>query len=177
MTNDNRDDIVFANVGAPSDVWTKNASGTAFTRTSRINLGDAVAVALGDFSGDGIDDVVLGRVATDVDDIPSNPVLINGGNGGFAAPREELGFSPTNDVIVGDVNADGSLDLVFISASGVHQIWSAAGNRFQLHGEQIIDIGSTAGVLAPLGETDTGTPGGIDLAVGGDLVGRRRRLP
>ena len=169
LNNDNRDDLAFANVGAPSSAWAKDASGNTFTRTSQIDLGDAAAVALGDFNGDNIDDVVLGRVPTDVDDIPSNLVLINDGNGAFSAPREELGFSPTNDVIIGDVNTDGLPDLVFVSESGVHQVWMAAGNRFELHREQIIDIGSTAGVLAPLGETDNGTPGGIDLAIGGDL--------
>ena len=167
--NNNRMDLVFANVGADSEIWTKDASGNGFSSSDAVALGDAASVGVGDFNGDGFDDIVLGRVPTDVNDVPSNPVLINNGNATFGGAREELGFSPTNDVLIGDVNTDGLPDLVFVSASGVHQIWTAAGGRFQLHVEQIIDIGSTAGVLAPLGDTDNATPGGIDLAIGGDL--------
>jgi len=57
---------------------------------------------------------------------------------------------------------------VFVNASGVHQIWTAAGNQFLLHVEQIIDIGATAGVLSNLGDVGNGDPGGIDLAIGAD---------
>jgi hypothetical protein len=165
--NDGRIDLVFANDGAASQVWT-NSGGTQFALSDELPIGDAATVAAGDFNGDGLDDLVFGRIPTDVNDIPSNPVLINAGNATFGAPRETLGFSPTSDVLVGDVNRDGALDLVFINASGVHQIWTAAGNAFQLHGEQIIDIGARAGVLNALGDTDNGVPGGVDLAIGGD---------
>ena len=165
--NDGRIDLVFANDGAASQVWT-NSGGTQFALAEQLPIGDAAAVAAGDLNGDGLDDLVFGRVPTDVNDIPSNPVFINAGNASFGAPRESLGFSPTSDVLIGDVNEDGALDLVFINASGVHQIWTAAGGRFQLHGEQIIDIGAQAGVLKALGDTDTGEPGGVDLAIGGD---------
>ena len=167
----NRDDLVFANVGSSSRVWTKN-SGAGFDSWDQLSIGDAVAVAAGDLNLDGRPDLVFGRVPTDVGDIPSNPVVINVSNSArFGSPSELLGISPTNDVHIGDVNDDGSPDLVFINASGVHQIWMANGGNFVLHREQIIDSEAVAGVLADLGFTDNNDPGGLDLAMGGAASG------
>jgi len=166
----NLDDLVFANVGADSRVWTKD-SGAGFTSRDQLPIGDATSVAAADLSGDNRADLVFGRVSTDVGDIPANPVLINQGSGGFGNPTQLLGVSPTNDVHIGDVNQDGSLDLVFINASAVHQIWTAGGGGYALHREQIIDSGAMTGVLIELGDTDNGDPGGVDLAMGGAVQG------
>jgi hypothetical protein len=171
MDANNRDDLVFANVGSGSRVWIKNA-GAGFTPLAPLPIGDAVAVAAGDLNADGLSDVVFGRVPTNVGDIPANPVLLNPGTGAFGAPSSQLGISPTRDVMIGDTNEDGLPDLVFVNASGVHQIWVANGGGFSLHPEQIIDIGAVSGVIASLGDTDNGDPGGVDLAIGGaDFAG------
>jgi len=162
----NLDDLVFANVGGPSQVWLRNAGG-GFTAGSALNIGDAVSVAAAELNGAGGPDLVFGRVPSNVGDVPSNPILLNNGSGGFGAPVQLLGFSPTNDVQIGEVNGDGSPDIVFINASGVHQIWMANAGSYTLHREQIIDADARAGVLTDLGFTDDGNPGGADLAMGG----------
>jgi hypothetical protein len=164
--NNNRDDIAFSNIGAASTVYTKN-SGAGFTLRDQLSIGDAESVAAGDLNLDGIDDLVFGRVTSTAGDVPSNPVLINSGNGTFGAPLSLLGLSPTNEVLIGDVNRDGAPDLVFINASGVHQIWVDNGGGYALHSEQILDLESRAGVIADLGETGEGEPGGVDVAMGG----------
>jgi hypothetical protein len=165
--NNNRMDIAFANVAANSTVYTKNAGGTGFTLRDQLLIGDAAAVAAADLNGDGTDDLVFGRIATNVGDIPSNPVLINAGNGTFGGPLALLGLSPTREVLIGDINEDGSPDLVFISSSGVHQVWVASGGTYTLHSEQIMDLDAVTGVLTNLGDADDGDPGGVDLAMGG----------
>ncbi|MDJ0906252.1 MAG: FG-GAP-like repeat-containing protein [Woeseiaceae bacterium] len=165
-----RDDLVFANAGSASRVWTKN-SGAGFSSADQLNIGDAVAVAAGQLNGDQRPDLVFGRVPNDVDDVPANPVFINNGNGTFPnAPEQLLGISPTNDVHIGDLDRDGLQDIVFVNASGVHQIWTQTGS-WSLHREQIIDGGAVAGVLADMGDITSSDSGGIDLAMGGALGG------
>jgi hypothetical protein len=159
-------DIVFANAGADSTVYTKN-NGAGFTLRDQLPIGDAASVAADDLNGDGIDDLVFGRISSGAGDIPSNPVLINTGNGTFGGPLTRLGLSPTDTVLIGDVNDDGAPDLVFINASGVHQVWLDTGGTYTLHSEQIMDLDTRSGVLANLGDVDDGIPGGIDLAMGG----------
>jgi hypothetical protein len=168
--SNSRDDLVFANVGADSRVWTKD-SGAGFTPRAQLRIGDATSVAAADLNGDGSMDLVFGRIPTDVGDIPANPVLLNQGSGTFGNPTQWLGISPTNDVHIGDVNQDGSPDLVFINDSAVHQIWTAGGGGYTLHREQIIDPGAMEGVLIELGDTDNNDPGGVDLAMGGAARG------
>ena len=168
FNDDSRDDLVFANVGGGSVVWTKRAA-AGFAQSSVLAIGDATSVASADLGGDETDDLVFGRMASDVGDIPANPVLINDGSGQFANPVAELGNSPTNDVHIGDVDRDGVADLVFINASGVHQIWTAAAGSYMLHIEQIFADGAVAGVLTDLGFADIDEPGGIDLAMGGTI--------
>jgi hypothetical protein len=163
-----RDDLVFANSGGASQVWTKNAA-AGFARGSSLPIGDAMAVVVGEFGGDGRPDLAFGRVPSSPDDVAPNPVLINDGSGGFAGASDLLGASATLDILAGDVNRDGRDDLVFVNASGVHQIWIAT-NSFSLWAEQIVDEGSIAGVLTDLGMTDVGDAGGVDLAMGGALT-------
>jgi hypothetical protein len=170
VNGDGRPDLVFANVDGASTIWLSDPGG-GFTIGGRLPIGDALAVAAGDLNGDGRADLVFGRIPADVGDVPSNPVLLNDGSGGFGAPAELLGISPTIDVHIGDVNNDGSPDLVFINESGVHQVWAAAAGGYTLQREQIIDLDAREGVLAHLGFTDTDTPGGLDLAMGGAVAG------
>jgi hypothetical protein len=167
FNSDGRDDVVFANVGSSSQVWISSGS---FTAGSALAIGDAVAVTVGEFGGSLHPDLAFGRISSGIGDVPANPVLINDGSGGFAAPFAILGTSPTHDILAGDVNRDGLTDLVFINSSGVHQIWIATGAGFDLHREQIVDADSTTGILTELGMTDVGDTGGVDLAMGGAVV-------
>jgi hypothetical protein len=166
---DTSDDIVFANVGTASQVWTMNG-GAGFSQTAQLAVGDVVGVAVVDLNGDTWPDLAFARVPAGPGDVPSNPVLANDGAGNFGAPFAVLGTAPTLDIQTGDVNRDGLMDLVFINSSGVHQIWTASGGGFSLYREQIVDNGSVAGVVTELGMTDVGNPGGVDLAMGGDIV-------
>lgn len=170
--NDSVDDLVFANVGSASRVWVFNNSGNWFASRALLAIGDAVAVTTGSFGGNARDDLAFARVPAAIGDVPANPVLVNTGNGTFGAPSSLLGTAPTNDIHAGNVNdTDGAGldDLVFVNSSGVHQIWVANGNGFDLHSEQIADSDSFAGVLAELGMTDVGEPGGFDFAMGGAI--------
>ncbi|HNP37028.1 MAG TPA: FG-GAP-like repeat-containing protein, partial [Woeseiaceae bacterium] len=166
IDNDDLPDIVFANTGSKSAVWMRDSAG-GFARAATLGVGDTSSVAAGDLNADGRADLVFGRVTSTPGDVPSNPVFLNNGSGKFGKAAVELGFAPTYDVLIGDVNRDGLPDLVFINASGVHQIWTSDGAGFVLHGEQIFDSGARAGKLGDFGETAEGESGGPDLIIGG----------
>ena len=157
-------------VAGDSQVWIKNA-GAGFTRGDSLAIGDASSVAVGQFGGNTALDLVFGRVPSTADDVAANPVLLNDGSGSFATVSDLLGASATLDVLVGDVNRDLADDIVFINESGVHQVWVQT-NSFSLWREQIVDSDSVVGILANLGLTDVGDPGGVDLAIGGASLGR-----
>lgn len=166
---DARDDLAFANSGGPSQVWLKTDAG--FDPGSTLAIGDSADVTVGNFGGGPRPDLVFGRVSTGLNDVPANPVLINDGTGAFVLPAAGLlGSAPTLETHTGDINDDGLDDLVFINASGLHQIWINNGSTaFTLHDEQVFADGSFSGVVGELGFADVDTPGGDDLAMGGDL--------
>jgi hypothetical protein len=163
-----RPDIVFANVGSRSRLWTGSSSAN-FSSKQRFNIGDASSVVVAELIG-GSDadalDIAFGRSPTDVGDVPENPVMSNNGSGNLSVSRR-LGTAPTNDILAGDVNRDGQTDVVFVNDTGVHQIWNRSGSNFDLYSEQIFADGATAGVVIELGMIDVDDSGGVDLAMGG----------
>ena len=163
-----RPDIVFANVGGASRLWTGTSSAN-FSSKQTMSIGDATSVVVADLIGGSNSnalDVAFGRSPSDVGDVPENLVMSNNGSGNLSVSRR-LGTAPTNDILAGDVNRDAQTDLVFINDTGVHQIWIRSGSDFELYSEQIYADGATAGVVTELGMTDVNDPGGVDLAMGG----------
>ncbi len=169
IDNNNRPDVVFANVGGPSSLWNNVGFAANATPSRTFAIGDASSVVIAELLG-GINanamDVAFGRIPSALGDIPGNIVLTNNG-AGILAPSAPLGMAPTNDILAGDVNRDGLNDLVFVNATGVHQIWIRTGSTFVLHSEQIVAGDALSGVVAELGMTDVGEAGGVDLAMGG----------
>jgi hypothetical protein len=108
------------------------------------------AFALADVDADG--DVDLATVAEDLEDCDAITVLLNGGNGTFAAPRfypdEENDLVRPSSVLVADVGAplasppDGNVDVVAMTIDGVGVIAFGDGTgNFQLAAlEERIDI-------------------------------------
>lgn len=70
------------------------------------------SVALADLDGDTITDIVTGNANTD-----SVAVLLGLGNGTFGSPTETVVGNFPLDVNLVDLNADGKLDLVFVSTN------------------------------------------------------------
>ncbi|MGI9235090.1 MAG: FG-GAP-like repeat-containing protein, partial [Woeseiaceae bacterium] len=171
LNGDARPDLVFANVGSPSQVWF-NDNGSGFVSSAGgsagpqkvsvpLSIGDAVAVVAADLDNSGSIDLAFGRVPAAPGDLPANPVFTNDGTGNFSQIAL-LGASATTGIFAGDVNEDGFVDLLFVNATGVHQVWRGSGTGYSLYDEQILALGTAVGILAELGND-----GGLDLAIGG----------
>jgi hypothetical protein len=164
LDGDNLDDIVFAGSDI-SRAWLSRPAG-GFTSVTTFQLGGASSVAAGDLDNDGADDIVFGRESA-TNGAPSNPVYYNNGNGRFGAAARSLALSPTLDVALGDIDGDALVDIVFVNASGVHQVWLNRGTDFELAPEQIIDLGAKAIAVGEFGDVAETDPGGLDIVLGG----------
>ncbi|MGI9263778.1 MAG: FG-GAP-like repeat-containing protein, partial [Gammaproteobacteria bacterium] len=109
FNGDGRQDLVFANIGGPSTVWL-NDNGTGFSPPIELSIGDSADVVVADFDGNGTPDLAFGRVPSTPGDIPANPVLLNDGAGNFQLAAA-LGAAATTDILAGDVDGDGFVDL------------------------------------------------------------------
>jgi hypothetical protein len=74
-----------------------------------------------------------------------------------------LGASTTSELMTGDVNGDGRLDIVAVNETGVHQVYvAAAGAQYSLDAEQIISPGMRTGLVV-----DFNDDGSLDLILAG----------
>jgi hypothetical protein len=123
----------FEGAAAPLDVVTANANGTVSvlmgkgdgTVQNPISLtvgGSPDAVAVGDFTGNGLDDIAVANANRTV------TVLLSNGNGTFQAPKSfSVGATPVG-IAVGDFNGDGKLDLVTANSDGTVAVFLGKGN-------------------------------------------------
>jgi hypothetical protein len=108
--------------------------GTAVSYTTGTTTGLSVAVA--DINGDGKPDLVLSAIA---DNFSAEVLIFLGkGDGTFLAPSSLMASQPGANVIVGDFNGDGKLDLVLANCCGETSMSYYLGNgdgTFQPEGD------------------------------------------
>src|SRR5690606_14916372 len=111
-------ELVFARDGANAAVVALSGS----SQPTELETGPGSSLASGDFDGDGRADLVIGRGPADA---PADGVLLNTSAGSpsfFLAT--ELGRAPTVDVLAGDFDGDGLMDVVAINAAGGHRLYT-----------------------------------------------------
>jgi hypothetical protein len=113
LNGDSRPDLVTANEHGESVsvLFGSGDGGFQSRRNYPIVAGESQSVAIGDFNGDQKPDLAAapGAYETRVS------VFLNTGDGTLG-PGQGYGIVPADSVVVGDVNGDGSLDLVTASA-------------------------------------------------------------
>src|SRR5690606_32868266 len=158
--NGHRDLIV---TGNGSVVMMLNSGGAFQARG--LPSGQAAGVTAIDIDGDGDADLVY-AVSAFSGGPPINTVLRNDGGASFTT-GSGIGASPTLQLLSGDMDGDGALDLVSINATGVHQVYlSDPQGGFRLHARQVLAGGATGGVLG-----DVTGDGALDLLIMREAAG------
>jgi hypothetical protein len=122
-------------------------------------------VAAGDFNRDGRPDLVFG-LRDDATGAPSRPVYQNnpgaGGSPLFVLLRR-LGSYPATRLLTADLNADGTIDVISLNATGTHQVYSGDGaGGLTLHPVQFSWEGAAGAALAGISVDSS-----LDLAIAG----------
>ena len=178
-------DLLTVNVGytinyTPSTVSVRlnNGSGT-FSGGSEVTIGElfgarpGTAISLADIDGDGD----LDFVATLGIGGPSNVAVgTNSGNGTFTVTQRLATGAVAIGVVLGDVNNDGTLDLLVSEPPGgqVYVRLNNGGGIFATSGQTVTIAGPTNSTPTSLALGDVDADGDLDLvAIGDQVVGVR----
>ncbi|MBF9221458.1 T9SS type A sorting domain-containing protein [Hymenobacter ruricola] len=170
MNGDGRPDIVTANYAIGTAGVLLGQAGGSFASVSTYSTGAGGRpwkVAVGDVNGDGVLDIVMPNM------ILRNVGVLLGQPGGGFGPLSSYSTGPTshpNDVALGDVNADGRLDIVLADdlTDGVDVLLGQAGGGFAAVSTYTTGPDSNASCVA-LGDVDD--DGRLDIVVGNNNSG------
>lgn len=140
----------------PASTWSLVDTGQAF--------GSAYTdqVVLGDLDGDGDLDLVEASMGWATNDSKINRVWFNNGSGVFTDSGQTLGIYVTKDIALGDLDADGDLDLIEANSdAGYNRVYFNAGNgTFTWSGQA---LGSNYNSFVAIGDIDN--DGDLDFVV------------
>jgi hypothetical protein len=118
----------------------RNTANGAFVLQDSIQEGSVARVSAADLDNDGLSDLLL---VVDGEDLsaPHIKLMLRQSDGTYVVANT-LGASTASELMTGDVNNDGQLDIVAVNETGVHQVYVAgAGAQYSLDAEQIISLG------------------------------------
>jgi len=139
----------------------RNSGTGSFVVQNILRQGSVARVSVADLNGSGIPGLQL---AIDGDDLaPPHTLLMNRTSTGTYVAAGTLGASTASDLLTGDIDADGVLDIVAVNEAGVHQLYLAGpGDEYTLGEEQIVSPGMQTGIVA-----DYNLDGSLDLILAG----------
>jgi hypothetical protein len=114
---------------APNTVWLNDGQGNFSDSGQLLGASESTAVALGDVTGNGFPDAVVGNRGPD-------EIWLNDGQGNFRDSGRRLGSGLTRAVFLADLDGDGAPDLVVADETGA-QVWLNDGMGQFSQGQQI----------------------------------------
>jgi len=142
-------------LNSPSTVWFNDEQGHFSDSGQRLGAAESTAIALGDLTGTGFPDAVVGNNGRD-------EIWLNDGQGFFSLSDQQLGSGSTRYVFLADFNGSGHLDI-FIGETRRGQVWFNDGEGRFTAAVQTIGYGRYDGIA--LGDV-TGN-GHLDIFVAG----------
>jgi len=178
LNGDSQPDIIAAGdgtFGRVGGLWVRLRSGQDYTSAALIGNIKPNAIEVADLNGDNRPDIIAlestGNGAT-------CSILINNGNGGFAAPVR-IWDQPTNDFVVyrllaGDFNNDKRTDIVLVGSNAIHALVSSGNGAFR----PAVNLAAPNGVLnAILGDINSDGLSDLMVMTGTGLSVRNGRRP
>ena len=159
-------DVVVANSSSeaelygpyPNKVWLNGGNGILTDSGQRLGNRASFSVVLGDVDGDGDLDALFGNFSTT--GTPAT-LWLNDGLGSFEDSGQRLGdFSPL-EVLLGDLDGDGDLDVYIPSRHDQNQVfWNDGQGRFRDSGQRLDSSSSGRGALG-----DVDGDGDLDILI------------
>ena len=139
----------------------QNSGAGSFVVQDTLRQGSVARVSVADLNGSGTPELQL---AIDGDDLqPPHTLLMQRMSNGSFVVVGTLGASTASDLLTGDVDGDGGLDIVAVNEAGVHQLYLAGpGGEYTLDAEQIVSPGMRTGIVV-----DYNLDGSLDLILAG----------
>lgn len=178
---DGTDDIVWFGAGAECDaVWWGRTDGTfsdpdetiGFTFVPALDLPDDGQAVVGDFDGDGADDLWVTSTP-----VPGPYRMLSTGGSRTFATTELDGLSAELTSLAGDLDGDGQDDLVLVWSEGGYVIVGHGGaspTAFEDLGYAAIPVGTTATLADVDGD---GREDLVGVAPGGGVIGYGQARP
>ena len=120
-----------------------------------------LSLDIADFNGNGSTDIIFGNRTTGVSGVDANRVMLNDGSGVFTQ-SQTLGNSDTSEVVTGDIDGDGDIDIVAANNDQGNIVWINNGSGiFSADG---IPLGANDARSMTIGDIDN--DGDLDLIEG-----------
>lgn len=153
-------DLIAGNTNAqPNTVWENDGFGVFTNTLQTLGTEETSSIAMGDIDGDGDLDMISGNgdSATNA----ANTVWANNGSGVFTNTGQSLGNEKTYSVALGDIDADGDLDLLVGNYGEPDSVWTNANGVFT-NTNQALGKAYTRAIVV----SDMDSDGDLDLVAG-----------
>jgi hypothetical protein len=172
LDNDSDADVIVGNSGSQNAIYLNNGAGQFASDYAFGGEAASRSIATGDMNGDGAVDIIVGNTHG------QNMLYLNNGNGGFST-NDALArpFGPassiTQDVVVGDMDADKDLDIVVANTNNQNVVYLNDGNGTFHSGSFVCNVtastrcfGTSTDSTASIALADIEGDGDLDIVTG-----------